>query len=216
MSVSAKKIFPVLFLIILILLNLVVYWPALLHPARSDQNFFLIETLDDSALIPLIAKTYSYTRTRKYAKGDELQFKPLYFIILAVQRWLFGMDFVLWQAFSLILHLGVVWLLYRLLNKIKPHHMAVLLALLFSVCHISQDMVIWHHINPLFFCLIFMLLALKKIAGCFIQARYEPNLVYAIALGLGIACFIHEYAVLMILVILLMAHVYARIFPSGQ
>jgi len=56
MSGLAKKIFPVFFLIIIILLNLVVYWPALLHPARSDQNFFLIETLDDSALTPLIGR----------------------------------------------------------------------------------------------------------------------------------------------------------------
>jgi len=85
------------------------------------------------------------------------------------------MDFVLWQAFSLFLHLSVVWLLYRVFNQMKPHHMAILLVLLFSVNHISQDMVIWHHINPVFFCLIFMLLALKKIAGCFIQARYDPN-----------------------------------------
>ena len=56
---------------IIILINFVVYFPALHHIPRSDHELFLSETADSKSLKDLIANTYSYPRTRLFEPGRE-------------------------------------------------------------------------------------------------------------------------------------------------
>ncbi len=189
-------------LLLIIGINLVVYFPALKHLPRSDQFLFLMETVENDHLGDLIKQTYSYTRTRHYALGDENQFKPLYFGILSFEKWLYGFKFVYWQLTSLCLHVLVVWQLYKIFSFIQPSRLAGLVAISFSVLHISQEMVVYDHMAPY---LMFMTLLLKAVwyLGRFIKGgQNKSSLFFKMLICLSIACFIHEYAVVCIMVMI--------------
>jgi len=189
-----------LLLLLIIGINLAVYFPALKHLPRADQVFFLMETVENDDLVGLIKQTYSYTRTRHYAPGDANQFKPLYFSILSLEKWLYGFKFVYWQLTNLCLHLFVVRQLYKILTFIHPGRFAGLIALSFSVLHIFQEMVIFDHMAPY---LVFMILLLKAMRyfGSFIkEGQRENSLFFKMLACLSIACFIHEYVVVCIMV----------------
>ncbi|VAX34793.1 hypothetical protein MNBD_UNCLBAC01-97 [hydrothermal vent metagenome] len=188
-------------LLLIIGINLIVYFPALKHLPRSDQFIFLIETIEKEGLRELIEHTYSYARTRHFGKGDEKLFKPIYFVILSFEKWLYGFKFFYWQLTSLCLHILVVWQLYKILMFIHPNRLAGLLAVSFSVLHISQEMVVYDHMAPY---LIFMVLLLKAVQylGRFIQqGQMDKALFFKMLAYLSIACFIHEYAMVCIVII---------------
>ena len=137
-----------LILLFILIINVIVFSPSFNHPARGDQWYYLIETADIDDLGGLVNYSYSYTRSRVIFQGDEMLFRPLFCTILAFERWAFGFHFVYWQMTSFFLHLVVLIQLWKVLRLFIPAGWAGLVVLNFSVLHLSQEMVIWHHINP--------------------------------------------------------------------
>jgi hypothetical protein len=146
------------------LVNLIVYFPSLLHIPRADQVIFLADTAPYKDWWPLMRFVVSYNRTRLFNAGDVFLFRPLMFILMGTEKWLFGYRFVLWQLVGLILHLAVVWVLLKVLFLIRPGIAASAAAFFFSTLHIGQEMIIWHHINGYNLSLLFAIAALY--CGC--------------------------------------------------
>jgi hypothetical protein len=113
----------------------------------------------------------------------------LYFF-LGLERWSFGDEFFWWQLTSLLLHLGIAWLLLKILLGEGKHVFAPLLVLFFSVQYAAMEMVIWHHMSGyLLFC-VFLLSAIYNLR------RYEREgssaSLYLLYASLVLASFTYE------------------------
>jgi hypothetical protein len=180
---------------LILTVNLITFFPSFFHVARSDQIIFLIDNADDDELAPLLTRTYSFCRSRILDKGDEILFRPLLYVFLSVQKWLFGYQFFWWQVVIFLLHLGVVFQLRRILKRFIPEGWSADWgALLFSVLYVSHEMVTWQHLGGYSICFILILYSLEYLM------RYEESgyllsshLAKAIVL-LVVAAFFYEYA----------------------
>ena len=207
------------FLFLLLVVNGVVYAPALKHIPRSDQISFLAETAQTDRLGDLVRHTYSYTRTRHFAQGDRVLFKPLYFFILSLEKWLFGYKFFYWQLTNVVLHLLVVWQLYRLLMRIHPSGFARIVALWFSVLHVSQEMVIYDHLAPYLVWLLLLLQSLRCLHIFIAGHQKDDKIFFKMTLCLFLACFIHEYTLIFIALVISVLWIDRRVFlkrPGGR
>ena len=89
---------------IIFLINAFVYYPAFFQIARADQIDFLIETADTDNFFDLVNYSYSYCRSRLIDTGDEILFRPLFYVLLSFEKWLFGYRFIFWQALCIGFH----------------------------------------------------------------------------------------------------------------
>lgn len=112
----------------------------------TDQIWYFAE-LEGSQSLWDGLQHYDYVSSRLFMKGDEALFRPLLFTWLAVQNSLFGVHHVLWNITQLLLHFGVVFVLYRLLLTIRPSKEAALFALLFSLMMSGVELVLWNHLG---------------------------------------------------------------------
>src|SRR4051794_7386531 len=71
------------------------YAPSLRHAPRADQWCLLVDTRHHHNFTDLLRHCYSYNRTRGTCPGDTDLFRPILFGLLALEKWLFGGDFVL-------------------------------------------------------------------------------------------------------------------------
>src|SRR5688572_8662097 len=85
------------FLVAATVVALVVYGPALNRVFVADQIWYFLQ-LEGSTSLGDGLRLYDYSLSRKYAKGDELLFRPLLMAWLAVQNSLFGRDPWGWNA----------------------------------------------------------------------------------------------------------------------
>jgi tetratricopeptide (TPR) repeat protein len=184
----------------IVVLTFLVYSPSLFHVARSEQNLFLYETADITNIKDLVIDTYSYARTRMFAAGDKILFRPLLYLCFSFQKWIFGYHFFFWQLTAILLHLGIVWQLTRILNNFKPSALAFLFGLNFSLLHISQEMVIWHHMAPILLQLNLILAALFEFMRYIGSKQAEFFRMKRIAIYLTLAILIHEYALICCLI----------------
>jgi len=156
---NSRKHAILIYIPILIAINLIVFYPSFFHSTRgSDHHNFLAETASLESLPELIKHSFSYTRSRKFMQGDKLLFRPLFYIFMAFEKWLFGYDFFYWQITAFILHMLVQWQLFRMLNAFKFSPWSFLIVLLNSVCFLPLDMIIRHHFSGY---LLFEILALE-------------------------------------------------------
>ena len=169
-----------------------IYLPSLHHLPRADQLWYLLDTVKTNNLFLLIKDFYSYNRVRVYAPGDSLAFRPVMFIFLGLEKWLFGTNFLLPQAVGIVLHLFLVWRLYKILQLIHPNRIALIFVGYFSTLMIIMDMVVWHHINAY---IIFMILILISLYHLVLYVQKEDKKEHhfnVMMISLLIACFTYE------------------------
>jgi len=148
----------------IVLINVAVFWPSFFNVARGDQVVYLAETAREK---DSLTDTLSLNRTRQtYTGGDQMLYRPGLYFILAVEKWLFGYNFLCYQVAGFFLHLLVLWNMLRLFDLIRPSRFAVFFVLFFSVLYISHELVVWHHLSAYLLALSFILAAL----GHFIQS----------------------------------------------
>jgi hypothetical protein len=136
------------------------YFPATQHPPREDQWPFLLDTIDEDHVVPLIQQTYSYNRSRKIGPGDYLLFRPVLFTLLSAEKALFGARYQFWHLAGITIHCAIVGVFLSLLlrlGQIYPaaspaetglrEFLAYFLALFFAVNFAGTEMVIWCHIQ---------------------------------------------------------------------
>jgi len=172
-KISQQKAFLFLLLIIF-LLNVLVFYPSFFHPARADQLIYLTETAGFKDFGDLLIYSYSYPRHRLIYSGDAFLFRPLFYFFLSAEKALFGFNSFYWQITGFLFHLVVLAQLARILFFIRPQLMALLFVLNFSLFYVSEEMVIWHHINGYILFMIFILEAFYNSLR-YIQNHLSPN-----------------------------------------
>jgi hypothetical protein len=159
------------------------YGPSLRHVPRADQWDYLVETMEEDRFVALVAKTWSYSRTRSLHPGDTQLFRPLLFVVLAGEKALFGNHFRPWQATGIVLHASVCTLLFLMLRRLRrllvgletpasaidwlPYAITTFFALNFAIA----EQVIWSHISGY---LVFTLLVLGAL-WLLIEALVGPE-----------------------------------------
>ncbi len=183
------------YLLIILALNFIVYFPSFFHAARADQLVYLTEVAEYRSFPELVGNTYSYTRQRQFNKGDEFGFRPLLFFFIALEKQLFGFNFTLWQATGLMLHGLLICQLVRFMGLLEIGLLGYLFVGLFSVLTMSMEMVIWHHISGYMLCLILFLEAFYRLV-VFIGQGFRKQRDLGLAIGtLTLANFTYEYSV---------------------
>ncbi len=183
-------------LVILLLANCVVYFPSLFHVARADQLTYLIQTSAFDHFFDKLAFSLSYNRNMFLSGGDQLLFRPIFFLLLSLEELFFGYNFIYWQMLGIIFHLILIGQLLRLFKAIAPNLILVLFLLNFSVTALSQEMVIWHHVNGYLLALILILQSLQHfISFLHFPQNAQRHLSLAV-LFLTLGCLTYEFSIL--------------------
>ncbi|MGI0016514.1 MAG: hypothetical protein ACREBU_24090, partial [Nitrososphaera sp.] len=136
-------------------------------------------------------------RVREFNPGDQIAFRPFFFLIIASEKWFFGYNFMYWQIVSFLLHLAVMWWLLKLLQEIDQNLFGVFLCLLCSVLFISMEMVIWHHLHGY---QVFSVLALAALYNFYVYLREGKQKlwrIWTITASLLVAAFSYEMGMLL-------------------
>lgn len=186
-----------LFLVI-IFVNLSIFYPSFFHTARGgDHLYFLIETAQYDNFTTLFKNTYSFTRTRTLAAGDNLLFRPLLYGFLSLEKSLFGYNFMWWQFVGFILHLLVLWQIFKIVNMYMSMWFSFFLVLFFSTLFISSEMVIWHHLSSY---LLFFVIFLEGFYWFikYIQSDFQQDIHLGLSILLiSISCFFYEIGIIL-------------------
>lgn len=175
-------------------INLYIYYPSFHHIARGDQWCYFFDTADTNKISSLILNSYSYNRQRICHPGDVFLFRPLVFIFLGFEKWLFDFEFLYWQIVGIVLHLIVIWWLLKLLFYISPTVIAFIFTLFFSTLHITQYMVIWQHLHGYLIFLIFTLISTYYLL-IYIKEGQKLKHILIISVCAFIMCFTHEIGI---------------------
>lgn len=148
------------------------YAPSLHHPPRADQWCFLNDTTQHYELVDAVQSTYSYNRTRQTLPGDTDLFRPILFVLLAVERTLLEGDLWSTQLIGVGLHVVVCQLLLSVLRRVegivvpewpggaRPLTRSGLPCLMTAVFALSPniiELVVWAHLHGYLLFLVFLL-----------------------------------------------------------
>lgn len=95
------------------------YLLALPVPFRDPDHLVYFANLGPSHSLWDGLRHMDYSVSRVYWKGDDFLFRPLLFVLLAVQTAAFSVEYIWWNLTNLILHILVLWSFYRLLTVIS-------------------------------------------------------------------------------------------------
>lgn len=186
-----------LFLVTLVAVTVFVYYRAMNRVFVADQLCYLWELNGSESLWDGL-RHYDYPITRRFDKGDESLYRPLFFVWLAVNNWLFTNDYFWWNVTNLGLHVAVTMLLFALLRTLQPSPAAAAFALLFAVANSQADLVAWHHLGGYIAGFAFFLLALiaaqRVIDG---QRASKVPWLTLFTLSMTVACLFYEVLVVM-------------------
>ena len=190
----SKQNQKILFFLVLIFINLVVYYPSLFHVARHDQLQYIGDAAQDTSWISLaIKRGFSYNRNSHLFLGfDPTLFRPLFYFILGTELWLFRYNFILWQAAGILLHLFVLWNLLSLLWRIRPGLFAWALTFFFSVLYTNIEMIIWHHINSYMLFLGCILFCLRIFYEIIDEKTIKAPQAFSFFFALLCACLVYD------------------------
>ena len=174
------------------------YWPTLEHAPKHDQLAYLANVAGKTGLYSLTVGSYDLNRKSNI---DLHLFRPLLYMFLGFEFWMFQYYFALWHVTGILLHLLVVGVLFGLLSKLRLGWMAFWGAAFFALMLTNVPMVNWEHINAYILFSLFVLLALKELF--FYIEDDEPKerrCIFAVTL-LSCSAFIFEAGALFSLVI---------------
>ena len=191
-----------------------VFRPSFAHIPRADHWWYLHQTAGHDRFCDLISLTYSYNRT--ISNGDYGLFRPVVFAVFALEKSLFGHDWVWWQRVGFALHLTVLTLFLLLVRRLltlraepaagtpgaagmAPLTLGLLglaLAAFFALNLSVVEMVVWSHINPYMLSLALALGVMLLVLGV-LAAPDEPSRARTARLALAwalllVAAFTHE------------------------
>ena len=138
----------------------VLYWPAMNRVFAADQLWYFAEVgAHDSLALGL--RHVDYALSRVYWKGDDLLFRPILFIWLAIANRLFSYHHIWWNVANLAIHVGVAITLLRLLLAIRPSVLALPAAALFVALEPPMELVLWNHLGGYLLACLFMGIGLR-------------------------------------------------------
>jgi len=146
--------------LVLAALAAAVYSPAMNRVFVADQLWYFAEVGGHDSLT-LGLRHVDYALSRVYWKGDDLLFRPVLFVWLAVANRLFAYHHVWWNVANLGLHIGVAIALLRLLLAIHPSLLALPAAALFVVLEPPMELVLWNHLDGYLLACLFLAVGLR-------------------------------------------------------
>jgi hypothetical protein len=152
----------VTFCLLIIIVNLWVYWPSFFHLFRHDEWFLFFCSKDE---IPNLQFLINHIDWQLRLPHDRLMFRPIHHSMLAVNRVVFDDNYVGPHIITFMKHLLATFCLWWLMWKYDRRWISILFALLFSVLVVSADAVIWPHIDAYIVTTIFTILALIVFRG---------------------------------------------------
>lgn len=108
--------YPVVFVL---LGSFCLYLPSLPVPFRDPDHLVYFANLGPGHSLWDGLRHVDYSFSRIYWKGDDFLFRPLLFVLLAVQTAVFSAQYLWWNLTNLSLHILVLWSFYRLLTVIS-------------------------------------------------------------------------------------------------
>ncbi len=196
MSSSDRKDFLYYFLPVA-LFNLIIYFPSFFHIPRSDQLVYLADVAYQQDWFTLTLKNYAFNRLElPFDMKDDLLFRPVVYIFLGLEKWLFGNNFMYWQITGFLLHLTVIWLLLKLLLQVRESFFAVMLVTFFSVLNAGVEMVIWTNVNSYLIFIICILKSFYELQKFIINGRLCLRSLVKIVIALTIATLTYELGIL--------------------
>jgi hypothetical protein len=160
--------------VVLSALAAAIYWPAMNRVFAADQLWYFAEVGGHDSLA-LGLRHVDYAVSRVYWKGDDLLFRPILFIWLAIANRLFAYHHVWWNVANLAIHVGVAIALLRLLLAIQPTLLALPTAALFVVLEPPMELVLWNHLGGYLLACLFLAIGLRA----FIRALDDAAASYA-------------------------------------
>lgn len=170
------------------------YGPALNRMFAADQLMYFLH-LDGETSLSSGLRLLDYTAVREYEKGDELLFRPLLMAWLAAENAAFKRDFRRWNLANLAVHLGVAFLLFEVLWRLRPTILAGATAIWFVLLASNFEQVSWNHLGGYMLGFGGLLVALGAArAGATSTARRD-RWWWLCGLALVCAMLVHEIAV---------------------
>lgn len=178
--------------------TLTVYWYSLFHLLRSEILVYFLRAGSNNSVLSLIHNTLNSTA----GASDNWLFRPLGSVILALGKVHLGFNPLPWHILSLVLFMVAVWCLYRLLWRIRPGILAMLMALFFGTMYAAVNAVLY---SQLISYLIFIALTLAGIFYLYrgVEEGRTRDIVIAVAI-IFVSCFLYEMGV----VLLVLAGIY--------
>ena len=187
----------ILYYLLIAVITFIAYYPSLFHMPRSDHFIYLANTAGQHDFFSLVFKNYSFNRMDlSYGITDGRLFRPLLYVFLGLERWLFGLNFTCWQTTGIFLHLTVLWFLLKHLYETYKSFWAFLLTLYFAVLFAGTEMVLWSHINGYMIFIIFILIVLNKVQRIGINGQISRTELLSIVAALTLAVFTYELGVI--------------------
>ena len=172
------------------------YAPSLGDGPRADHLAYFAEVAGDRSLRGLTLDQLVFNRTRAFNPGDALLFRPLLFVVLGLETYLFGYHFTLWQAAGLALHAAISLTLGLLLYRIRRGPFAWLIAVFFASLYVGMELVIWEHLHGyLVFCLL-LLVNVLALEAAYRGADAAPWAMPLFVTTLAAGAFLYELGVL--------------------
>jgi hypothetical protein len=138
-----------------------VYGPAMNRVFAADQLWYFAEVGNHDSLANGL-RHFDYALSRVYWKGDDLLFRPILFIWLAIANRLFAYHHLWWNAANVVIHAGVGVALLRLLLAIHPSLLALPAAALFVALEPPMELVLWNHLGGYLLACLFMAIGLRS------------------------------------------------------
>jgi hypothetical protein len=138
-----------------------IYWPAMNRVFAADQLWYFAEVGGHDSLA-LGLRHVDYALSRVYWKGDDLLFRPILFIWLAIANRLFSYHHLWWNVANLAIHVGVAVAVLRLLLTIQPSLLALPAAALFLVFEPPMELVLWNHLGGYMLACLFLAVGLRS------------------------------------------------------
>ena len=184
-SYSTNKPF---LLLIIALATIFLYSPAFFYFFQPGDHYRYFLQTRNLSFPELVMNRVS----DEIGMGDMLVYRPLTMSLMGLQMYLFGTRYVLWLMTGIILHLCVVFMLYKIMVCIKDTIFAYLLAFLFSINSMFIHTVVRAHFNSYILYLILVLLSLYNLYICTYKSDKRNNLIWYTFIYMIPACYIYE------------------------
>jgi len=177
--------------------NLFVYFPSFKHIPRADHIFYLADMAYKHDWYSLAIRSFDWSRSRTFAVGDSLIFRPVAYFLMGTEKYLFGYNFIWWQVTGLVLHLLVVWALLKLLLNIHRGFFAFLLAAYFSLLFMNMETVIWHAVNSILVAVLMILISLNQIYEYACKGQTQMRRLILATFCMTVASFTYEISAIL-------------------
>ncbi|UCF00109.1 MAG: formylglycine-generating enzyme family protein [Planctomycetota bacterium] len=146
----------VVFSVLIIIVNLWVYWPSFFHLFRHDDWFLFFTSKDELPNLWFFINHIDWQLRLPY---DRLMFRPFSQSMVALNRVVFDTNYVGFHIITFIKHILATFCLWWFMWQGSHRRISAVFALLFSVLIVNSDPVIWPHTGAYITTAIFTILA---------------------------------------------------------